>query len=78
MIDFNCKAIADTRERRGLTQTDLAERMNTHRQVVNAIETGANIPNVRTLLRIFNALDVADTRPFFPYRDPIIFRKFKP
>jgi len=76
MIEFNPFAIIDARQNLGLSQTDLAERMHTHRQVVNAIETGANIPNVRTLVRIFNALEVDDPRPFFPYRNSILFRKF--
>lgn len=76
MIGFNHRAIVDAREIRGITQSELAKRMDTHRQVVNAIETGANTPNVRTLVRIFNALDVSDARPFFPYRNEILFRRF--
>lgn len=48
--------IREARERRGLTQRDLAERLCCQQPAVARLEASGVSPNVRTLERIANAL----------------------
>lgn len=58
MVGRNCKRL---RQRAGLTQDDLAERLHVTRQAVSAWETGKNQPDVETLTAMAEALG-ADVR----------------
>ncbi|MCH9649073.1 MAG: helix-turn-helix domain-containing protein [Deltaproteobacteria bacterium] len=62
------------RERRGLTQEELAKKAGTARRVIGKAETGENLPRVHTLdsllhamgsnrLELLTALDVVNDRP---------------
>lgn len=50
--------IREIRKASGLTQEDLAERMETHSSFVGAIESGIKFPRAETFLKISKALDV--------------------
>lgn len=58
MVGRNCKRL---RQRAGLTQDALAERLHVTRQAVSAWETGKNQPDVETLTALAEALG-ADVR----------------
>ena len=58
MVGRNCRRL---RQRAGLTQDALAERLHVTRQAVSAWETGKNQPDVETLTAMAEALD-ADVR----------------
>ena len=58
MVGRNLKRL---RQRSGLTQDDLAERLHVTRQAVSAWETGKNQPDVETLTAMAEALG-ADVR----------------
>ena len=58
MVGRNCKRL---RQRAGLTQDSLAERLHVTRQAVSAWETGKNQPDVETLTALAEALG-ADVR----------------
>lgn len=58
MVGRNCKRL---RQRAGLTQDALAERLHVTRQAVSAWETGKNQPDVETLAALAEALG-ADVR----------------
>jgi y4mF family transcriptional regulator len=51
--------VRETRERKGLTQTALAERIGVTRQWVHALETGKSRPELGLTLRALNALGIA-------------------
>jgi ribosome-binding protein aMBF1 (putative translation factor) len=46
------------RTRAGLTQTELARRMNTKQSVISAIETGGQVPSVSMFWRVAYALNL--------------------
>ena len=49
--------LVELREKRGLTQTELAERSGVDQSDISRIERGSAFPNERTLIRIAEALD---------------------
>ncbi len=49
------RALIEARARAGLTQAELAERMDTTQSVVARIESGRANPSTRTLERVANA-----------------------
>lgn len=51
-------AIREFRHRRGLTQTELADRANLHRSYLSSIETGTTTEALKSLMRALNALDL--------------------
>lgn len=51
-------AIREFRHRRGLTQTELAERANLHRSYLSSIEAGTTTEALKSLIRALNALDL--------------------
>jgi len=53
--------IVELRERRGLTQAELAERCGMDREAISRMERGSTSPTARTLQRVAEALD-ADVR----------------
>jgi transcriptional regulator with XRE-family HTH domain len=52
------KEIRDIRERRGLSQADVAKRAGVSREAIAAIERGERYPNLRTLEGIAECLGV--------------------
>jgi transcriptional regulator with XRE-family HTH domain len=46
------------RQTKGLTQAQLAEKLNYHKAFVNYIENGHHLPNFIQLLKIAKALDI--------------------
>lgn len=50
--------IKEARERKGLSQTELAERLGVTKATVSGYETGASSPTVSTLQKIAKALDI--------------------
>lgn len=50
--------IREARQRSGLTQRDLADRLGCQQPAVARLEAGGVSPNVRTLERIANALEL--------------------
>ncbi len=76
------KALRLLRDRRGLTQEELAKKAGTARRVIGKAETGENLPKIHTLdsllhamgsnrLELLSALDVVNNRPVHHPR-PII------
>src|SRR6516164_2669006 len=49
--------LVELRERRGLTQTELAARSGVDQADISRIERGSAFPNEKTLIRIAEALD---------------------
>jgi transcriptional regulator with XRE-family HTH domain len=56
--------IAQFRRERGLTQAQLAERIDVATETISRLERGSSIPSVKTLYAISSALDV-DLKDFF-------------
>lgn len=56
--------ITEFRKERGLTQAQLAERVDVATETISRLERGSSIPSVKTLCAISSALDV-DLRDFF-------------
>lgn len=48
-------AVIEARTRSGLTQTELAERMNTSQSYIARLESGRVLPTMKTFLRIAEA-----------------------
>ena len=56
------KRIKSAREKKGLTQEQLAEQVNLSPMHISVIERGNKLPRLETLIKIANVLDVsADT-----------------
>ena len=53
------RRIKAARERKGLTQEELAEEVNLSPMHVSVIERGVKLPKLETLINIANALDVS-------------------
>ena len=51
--------IRSLRGEKGLSQTELAEKLGVKRQYINNVETGHQLPSERLLLSIAEALDVS-------------------
>lgn len=49
--------VYNARHEVGISQAELAARAGTHQSVISAIENGAQVPTVPTLLRLAHALD---------------------
>jgi len=64
-IKFNNEMIRRLRKRAGLTTEELARRMSVSRQSVCMMEGGYSKPNMKTLEKLFEALDINDPTPFF-------------
>jgi transcriptional regulator with XRE-family HTH domain len=55
--DFSiAQAMIDARNRAGLTQTEVAKRINTSQSVVARLESGSSMPSTRTLQRFAKAI----------------------
>lgn len=52
------------RERRGLTQADLARQSGLSRAVIHKIESGASLPGIRTFIAISDVLHLSPTHLF--------------
>ena len=57
------------RERAGLTQAQVAKKIGITEQTYQRYEYGTSVPNVRTALRIADALGLTDLREIFKERD---------
>jgi len=57
MIQMN-ERIKKIRKQKGLSQTDLGERIGVSQQVITNYERGLREPDIETLLKIAGALDV--------------------
>ncbi|WP_407894275.1 helix-turn-helix domain-containing protein [Lacticaseibacillus sp. N501-2] len=53
------QTLRQTRQQRGMTQQQLAERLFVSRQTVSSWETGRNLPNLETLAGLAELLDVS-------------------
>ncbi len=54
--EFNlARELIAARVRAGLTQVELAQRMGTSQSVIARLESGAQLPSVKTLLRLAKA-----------------------
>lgn len=79
--DLPLARLREVREARGLSLDELAERLNTSRQVISRYETGKAIPRMETFVRLCAALDV--TPALFqlpgpiPEPAPLFFRHFR-
>jgi transcriptional regulator with XRE-family HTH domain len=51
--------LRDKRRKSDISQIDLSYMANLSQNQVNAIETGKRVPNLHTLLKICNALDIS-------------------
>ena len=51
--------IREARKRMGITQTELSQKTNVHRNTIVNFETGRRDPRVRDLRKIANALNVS-------------------
>lgn len=60
-MPWNAATLKRLRERRGLTQQQLAERVGAHRVTIAKLETGAVRPGVEVLERLAKALKVKVT-----------------
>jgi transcriptional regulator with XRE-family HTH domain len=60
------KAVRDLRERRGLTQSQLAEHAGTSQPTIAAYESGAKSPNLRTLERLARSVGLEAVVDFVP------------
>jgi transcriptional regulator with XRE-family HTH domain len=49
--------VRELRQKRGLTQVDLGERLGLPQSRVSEIEKGSRVPNLETILRLALALD---------------------
>lgn len=49
--------VRELRQKRGLTQVDLGERLDIPQSRVSEIEKGSRVPNLETILRLARALD---------------------
>ena len=60
------RAVIAARTRRGLTQAELAARMETSQSYIARLEAGRVLPTMKTLLRVANA---TGTRARFDFED---------
>lgn len=51
------RAVIEARTNRGLTQAQLAERMNTSQSYIARLENGTVLPTMKTFLRVAKATD---------------------
>lgn len=58
MDSINYRRLAELRERMGLTQTELADKVYVTRQMINQVEHGVKTPSVPLLKRIAAVLNV--------------------
>jgi transcriptional regulator with XRE-family HTH domain len=56
--------LRDKRRKADISQIDLSFMANLSQNQVNAIETGKRVPNLHTLLKICNALDISPATLF--------------
>ena len=61
--------IQEKRKASGLTQERLAKQIHTTTRYLQKIESGGSIPNVVTVIKIADALGIADIRELFPVGD---------
>ncbi len=54
---FSGKKLARLRKKRGLTQTELADKVGVIKQAISLYETGKNIPYTENWIALANALD---------------------
>lgn len=59
--------VRDLRQKRELTQNDLAQRLGVPQSRISEIESGARVPNLMTMLRLAAALDCKPTALLAPF-----------
>jgi DNA-binding XRE family transcriptional regulator len=59
--------VRELRQKHGLTQVDLAERLGVPQSRVSEIESGSRVPNLITMLRLAAALDCKPTALLAPF-----------
>ena len=65
VIKIIARRLADTRKKRGLTQTQLGEKAGVRQSYIFELEQGSSSMTLRTLIRMARVLDV-DPRDLFP------------
>jgi transcriptional regulator with XRE-family HTH domain len=65
IIKIVSRRLADTRKKRGLTQTDLGAKAGVKQSYIFELEEGSSSMTLRTLIRMARALEV-DPRDLFP------------
>jgi transcriptional regulator with XRE-family HTH domain len=59
--------VRELRQKRGLTQADLAARLGVPQSRISEIESGSRVPNLVTMLRLAAALDCKPTALLAPF-----------
>lgn len=59
--------VRDLRQKRGLTQNDLAQRLGVPQSRISEIESGTRVPNLVTMLRLAAALECKPTALLAPF-----------
>ena len=59
--------VRELRQKRGLTQTDLAQRLGVPQSRISEIESGTRVPNLVTLLRLAAALECKPSTLLAPF-----------
>ena len=59
--------VRELRQKRGLTQADLAGRLGVPQSRISEIESGSRVPNLVTMLRLAAALDCKPTALLSPF-----------
>jgi len=60
------RALIEARSKAGLTQTQVAERMGTTQSVVARIESGANLPSMKSVIRYASAINARPVLQLIP------------
>ena len=64
VVEVNEKAIQAVRKEKGLSVIGLAKALKVRRQSVESLERDGNMPTVRNLVKIMNALNAGPERFF--------------
>ena len=67
--------VRELRQKRGLTQNDLAQRLGVPQSRISEIESGTRMPNLVTMLRLAAALDCKPSALLAPF-DKLDVRTF--
>jgi len=60
------RALIEARSKAGLTQAQVAERMGTTQSVVARIESGANLPSMKSVIRYASAINARPVLQLIP------------
>lgn len=70
--------VFQARVKRGLTQTELAKKMGSAQSTIGNIERGRELPSLKWLKRMADALDVTLVPPHFSHvPDPVVMKRYK-